>query len=225
MAARRALARCLLVGCALVAACTSAPDARVVDEVPPPVAIPERVERFELGPGTVTVEADVSAGSSYTIRFPRSSGTLVLAPDQREASTVDVLVDATVAESSLQLVADIAREEFLHTSRHPSARFTSRALRRTAEGLDLYGELDFHGTKKSIVVPARIDVEACRVRLACEFTIDRRAFGAVSEGALDPLVSDSVVVRIAADVPRSGPNCPTAPPVPAAPEAPVSGAP
>lgn len=185
-------------------ACASAPDAQVVTEVPQAVAVPDDAETYELSPGAIDVQADVSAGTSYTLKFPRSTATLLIAPGKLEASKVDVHVDTTEVESSIQLVADIAKDQFLHTYRYPSARFESRALRKSEDGLQLYGRLDFHGTQKNVAVPASIEVDACRVRVACEFAIDRRAFGAVSDGSLDGLVSDSVVVRIGADVPRRG---------------------
>ena len=66
----------------------------------------------------------------------------------------------------------------------------------------MYGDFDFHGTKKSLVVPVAIEVDECSVHLSCAFSIDRRVFGAVSDGSLDPLVSDAVEVRISVDAPR-----------------------
>jgi len=193
------------VGFLLLSACASAPAATVVSQVPEPIALPAKLETYDLAPGAIAVEADVSAGSSYTLRFTRSSGKLVLAPDKVEASQIEVFVDTTNVESSIQLVADIAKDQFLHTYQHPSARFTSRALRKaTSGGLELWGDLDFHGTKKSLVVPATIEVDACWIKLACEFAIDRRTFGAVSDGSLDGVVSDEVTIRFEADIRREG---------------------
>ncbi|MBL9024510.1 MAG: YceI family protein [Myxococcales bacterium] len=188
----------------LLCACASAPTARLVTEVPAPVAVPDNAETYELPAGSIDVQADVSAGTSYTLKFPRSRATLVIAPSKLEASSVDVHVDTTAVDSTLPIVADIAKDQFLHTYRFPTARFASRSLRRAETGLELYGNFDFHGTQKSLVVPASIEVDSCRVRIGCEFAIDRRAFGAVSDGSLDGIVSDSVVVRIAADVARKG---------------------
>jgi polyisoprenoid-binding protein YceI len=195
----RFLAALLALG---LAGCASAPKAEVVTDVPDAIEAPAGTESYELGADALDVEVDVSAGSSYTIKFPRSTGKLVLSPAKLEASTVDVVVDAASAESTLQLVADIAKDQFLHTHQHPSARFSSRAIRKSGEGYMLYGDLDLHGTKKSLVVPLTVEVDACRVRFACSFEIDRRAFGAVSDGSLDGVVSDSVEVRIDVDTPR-----------------------
>jgi hypothetical protein len=56
-----------------------------------------------------------------------------------------------------------------------------------------------------------------------EFTIDRRAFGAISTSSIDAVVSDSVVVRIKGTLPRKGPKCPQGEaPAPAKPREPPS---
>jgi len=195
--------RCLLAVALL--GCASAPRAELGAKAPDPVLPTGDVERHALGPGNLRVEADVSAGSAYTLRFPTATGTFVFSPRTPEASTVDVSIDTTAAVSSLQLVADIAKDEFLHTSQHPRARFTSAAWRKNKEGgFDLYGTLSLHGTDKTLATPATIVAEPCKLVISVEFAIDRRAFGAISAGSLDPLVSDTVVVRILADVARAG---------------------
>jgi polyisoprenoid-binding protein YceI len=191
-----------LLGTAAGAGCSSAPKATLVTEVPEAVAASSDAEKYELAAGGVTVEADVSAGSSHTLRFTRSSGVVVVSPSRPEASTIDVTVDTTNIETTIPIVADIAKDQFLHVYAHPTARFVSRALRKTESGYQMYGDFDFHGTKKSLVVPVAIEVDECRVHLSAEFEIDRRVFGAVSDGSLDPLVSDAVEVRIRVDAPR-----------------------
>ena len=114
-------------------------------------------EHYDLGPEEASIEADVSAAASYTISFARQHGKLVLAPQKPEASTIEVVVDTTSAEASWDLVAEIAANEFLHVSSFPEARFVSRALRKRQDGAyDLFGELELHGTKKNVVVPATI---------------------------------------------------------------------
>jgi polyisoprenoid-binding protein YceI len=173
-------------------------------EIPDAVKLPGDAQEHALGPGSVTVEADVKAGSSYTLRFPGAEGRAVLSPSVPEASTVEVVIATATAESSLQIVADIAKDEFLHVGSFPQARFSSRAIRRAAEGYELYGDLDFHGVTRSIVVPLQFEADACAFRVDCEFSIDRRAFGAVSTSSLDGLVSDHVVIRVLLRVARKG---------------------
>lgn len=202
MLRRNAPALMLLALLGAGAGCASAPKATLVTEVPEAVAASSDAETYELAAGAVTVEADVSAGSSHTLRFTHSSGIVVVSPSRPEASTIDVTVDTTNIETTLPIVADIAKDQFLHVYAHPTARFTSRALRKTEAGYQMYGDFDFHGTKKSLVVPVAIEVDECRVHMSCEFEIDRRVFGAVSDGSLDGIVSDAVEVRISVDAPR-----------------------
>ncbi len=170
---------------------------------PPQLEVPNDAETYDVSPAQASIEADVSAAAPYTLRFGRGKGTLVLSPSKPEASSVDLSVETASAESSLGVVADIAREQFLHVDRFPAARFRSSALRRRADGrYDLYGELELHGTKKSVEVQADLRVSSCFVTVDSEFGIDRRVFGAVSDGGLDGVVSDTVVIRIRANVKR-----------------------
>ncbi|HTJ82010.1 MAG TPA: YceI family protein [Polyangiaceae bacterium] len=193
----------LLVTGAL-AGCSSAAMANLGVTAPPGVEADPNAEHYVLGPSQASIEADVSAGASYTLRFARQKGTLVVSPRRPEATSVDVIVDTNSAESSLGVVADIAKDQFLHTAQFPVARFTSSSLRKRPDGeYDLYGDLELCGTKKSLVVQATIAVDPCRIAVNSEFSIDRRIFGAVSDGSLDGIVSDTVVVRIQADVKRS----------------------
>ena len=52
---------------AVACGCSSATAARVVTQIPAPVAVPENAETYELAEGSVEVQADVSAGTSYTL--------------------------------------------------------------------------------------------------------------------------------------------------------------
>lgn len=189
---------------ALLVGCASAPEAVLGAKAPAPIAQKGPVESYELSPQTLKVEADIKAGSGYTLRFAKVRGRLDLSPTVQEASSLDVEIDTTSAEASWQLVADIARDQFLHVQAHPSARFASRALRKDAEGgFTLYGGLLLHGISQTLSTPVTIAVEPCRATLDVEFSVDRRAFGVVADGAIDSFVGDSVVLRISVDVPRN----------------------
>jgi len=192
------------------AGCSSAVPAGIGVVAPPTIEATPDAERYVVGPDQATVEAQVSAGASYTLTFARQTGTLVVSPGKPEASTVDFLVQTESAESSLGVVADIAKDQFLHSVQFPIARFTSSSLRKRPDGtFDLYGELELCGTKKSLVVPATIAINACRIEVKSEFAVDRHVFGAVSDGSFEGLVSDMVTLRIQADVRRSSapPSC------------------
>lgn len=205
----------LLWGCG-----PSAPVAVLNVASPDPIAPKGKVESFVLDAATTQFEADVSAGSAYTLRFSGVSGAIKLDAGLLEASSIEVQVDTTNVTASWQVVADIARDQFLHSGSFPTARFTSSAVRKNPDGTyTLYGALTFHGTTKTLSTPVTMTLERCRVGLAIEFVIDRREFGAVSDGSLDGLVSDSVVVRVKADLKRQDPACapPAGPPATPAP--------
>ncbi|NUP09381.1 MAG: YceI family protein [Polyangiaceae bacterium] len=215
---RIALITVIVAALGASAACASPPEAVIGARAPEPVAPKGAVETYELSAAMVSVETDVRAGSAYTIKFPRSTGRLELSPDVPEASSFDIQIDATSAEASWQVVADIARDQFLHVGQFPEARFTSRSLRKGEEGnFVFYGTLVLHGTSQSLSAPMTLQIEPCRVQGFVEFSIDRRSFGVISDGGLDGVVSDTVVVRIGLDVPRKkdgkvDPACAKAPP-------------
>jgi polyisoprenoid-binding protein YceI len=219
-----------LIASVVLSACASAPQAELGAKAPDAVRIEGDVEHFEIA-NRLEVQIDVSAGAAYTISFPRLSGSFTLAPQTPEASAIEIVIDTTSAQASWDVVADVAKAEFLHTAEFPEARFTSRALRKRVEGgLMLYGDLSLHGKTIGLSVPLTLTISRCNVGVGTEFAIDRRAFGAISSGSVDAVVSDNVVVRIQGTVPRKGPKCPQGeappkPPKPTEPPKPVEVAP
>jgi polyisoprenoid-binding protein YceI len=194
----------LSVGCG-----ASATEARMVTSVPASLEQEGEIERYDLRSSEVSVEADVSAGSAYSLRFSRVRGTLVLSPTLPEASTTQLQVDIGSATATWQLVADVAMSDFLHAAQHPEATFVTRSIRRAQDaeagaGYELFADFTLHGVKKTMAVPASIQVDSCRARMHCEFEIERSVFGTVDDGSYETFVSDDVVIRIAIDVPRVG---------------------
>lgn len=186
------------VGCGV-----SSPYAGTPATVPDSLDLPADAERYVLRPPEAALEADVSAGASYTLLFPRQEGVLVLSPTKLEASTIEFSVDMTSVDASWHVVSDIAGVEFLHVAAYPKASFVSKAMRRRDDGdFDVFGEFELHGKKETIAVIASMAVDECRVSVGTEFSIGRKAFGLVSQGSLEPLVSDRVGIRIAAKTKR-----------------------
>jgi polyisoprenoid-binding protein YceI len=187
---------------ALATGCSSVPEARVAETVPSALAAGSDVERYELQAEHMAVEADVSAGKSYTLVFPKARGTMSVSPSRLESSTVSLQFDMSSATSTPQLAADVAKNRFLHADRYPSASLESRSMKRGAEGLELWLDFTIHGTKRTLVMPAKVELSTCRAKLACEFAFDRQTYGIIDTGSLDSLVSDTVVVRATIDVAR-----------------------
>lgn len=190
-----------LVGCG-----PAAPLAQLDAKAPAAVEAKGAIERYTLGPADLSVEADVSAGSAYTLRLTDVTGELTLDPETPEASAVSVHIRTAAVETTIGLVGDVAKSEFLHVAEYPDAAFVSRAFRpRGSPGqYTLYGDLTLHGTTHSLAVPATLTVERCRALAEVAFTVDRRQFGVVSAGGVDSVVSDIVEVRIRAEAKRKG---------------------
>ena len=200
------------------AACASAPQAELGAKAPDAVRVEGEVELFDIA-NRLEVQIDVSAGAAYTITFARVSGSFNFAPKTPEASAIEIVIDTTSAQASWDVVADVAKAEFLHTAQFPEARFASRALRKKVEGgLMLYGDLSLHGKTIGLSVPLTLSITRCNLGVGTEFAIDRRAFGAVSTGSVDAVVSDNVVVRIQGTLPRKGLKCPQGEAAPKPPE-------
>lgn len=212
-----------LSACAALAAlggCTTGPP-RVVAPVVVPVAVPmpSEHEHIPLEASHLRIEADVTAaGTVHTMRFPKAVGVLELAPSALEASRVEVAIDVRIAESGWQLVADLGRSEFLEVGRFPDASFTSRAIERVrdpvtgAEHLRLFGDLVLHGTRRAVAIPLDVGLDACHVRFASSFEIDRRDYAMVPGGPIDAVVDHAITMRLGLDVPRPSapPACPVA---------------
>jgi polyisoprenoid-binding protein YceI len=186
-------------------ACGSAPLAETPTKLPDPHELGPDAEIYDLDGRSVSLEADVHAVSDHTLRFAGIVGKLGVVPADPLATNVDVTVDTTTASATLGVVADVAKSSsFLDVGRYPKARFVSRAFEKVRDHVELVGELELHGERRPIRVPAALAVDGCAVRFSTEFSINRRHYHVESHGSLDGVVSDGVVVRIHADVPRRG---------------------
>ncbi len=183
---------------------------------PAAVAVASDVERYDLKASDLRVEAEVSAGNSYTLLFPKARGELTLSPSLPASSTFALDIDMSSATSSLQMVADVAKERFLHTDRFPAGSLVSRSMQRGVAGLDVWVDFTIHGTKKTLVVPATVELSTCRAKVSCEFSFDRGEYGIVDAGSLESLVSDTTIVRAVIDVARAGApaSCTATPAIP-----------
>jgi polyisoprenoid-binding protein YceI len=204
--------------------CASLPQATLDVQAPAAKAPSDRVEEYVLAPEQLVVEADVSAAASYTVSFPRSTGKILLDRANALGTVFTIDVDVASATASWQLVADIARDEFLHGAQHPRGAFQSVAM--TDAPCDdtpcppgryvVFGDLTLHGTTHRISFPLQLTMSECLAETKVEFEIDRQVFGIRNEGPYEPLVSDTVVVRIRATLPLLGrpSTCDAAPAAP-----------
>jgi polyisoprenoid-binding protein YceI len=184
------------------AACASTTEALLATEVPTAATLPKAALTLTLTAQNTTVEADVSAVGSHTLRFGAVSGKARFAPTSFEGAEVTVDIDATTAEASLGVVTDIAKDRFLQVTTYPTAKFVARNVKRTSdeddiESYTMWGDLTLHGSTRTVQVPLVVERAACTVAASSEFSINRRDFKIETDGALDGVVSDTVVMRIA----------------------------
>ena len=188
---------------ATLVGCGSAPLAETPVKLPEATKLGPDAESYVLDAQTVIVEVDVQAMASHTLKFARLHGTLDVTPANVDASNIDVVIDTDSASAKLGVVTDIAKSQFLQTGAFPMARFASRSIAGKA-GTDmmLTGELELHGTKRPIRVPALLTIDRCMIDFSTSFSLNRRDYHVESTSSLDGVVGDQVELRIAAHLPR-----------------------
>lgn len=195
----------------VVTACGGAPLAESPGKLPEAPKLGTDAETYVLDAKSMSVEADVHAMASHTLKFSGLHGTLAITPTDIHASNVDVVIDTTTASATLAVVADVAKSEFLETGSFPTAHFSSRSI-TSKKGSDviLTGELELHGKKRAIRVPASFAVDRCTIDFSTSFSLNRRDYQIQTTGSLDGVVGEEVELRISAHVPRKSrpPSCP-----------------
>jgi polyisoprenoid-binding protein YceI len=188
----------------------SAPLAAEASHVPTAQTVDADAETYALDASTMTVEADVQAMTVDTLHF-KATGQLVISPRNLLATTLDLTIDVTSANAAVGVVADIGKSnKFLDAVTYPTARFSSRALTQTADSAtEIFGQVMMHGTTKTIRVPVTVTVDSCKVDVATSFAFNRHDYHIDSDGSIDGLVGNSVVLRIDAHPPRQSrsPRC------------------
>lgn len=197
----------LVVALLSVSAC-SPPKAAMVAELPAAVDVGQSATRYALDGDNATLEAEVSAGPTFTITFSELSGELVMLGDDPTKSTLTLSVSMRRASSTPEVVADIAMgPDFLDAATYPTAEFASRQITRAGgDGFEVLGELTLHGITRGLRTPATIEVTKCEIAAEIAFSFDRHAFGIETEGSLEDIVSDTVAVRITAAIDRCPPS-------------------
>jgi polyisoprenoid-binding protein YceI len=158
----------------------------------------EPVRRYRIVPSASRVTAVASAMlGSYTLRILRIDGHIDWVARQPERSRFVIRADMRSLVGSVGVVTRVVREDFLHVDRFPAASFASTAFSGKPGGQGaVIGTLLLHGVSRTIEVPGSYRFVGRRLHVESEFTIDRRDFAIESQGALDSVVHDDVVVRL-----------------------------
>lgn len=133
--------------------------------------------------------------------FKKFTGTITLVGDKAETSRVKVDIDtASVFTDADGLTKHLQTADFFEVSKFPTATFTSTKIEPDAakggNNFTVAGDLDLHGTKKSVTFPAAINITAEEVTVKADFAINRKDFGILYAGKADDLIRDDVVIRL-----------------------------
>jgi len=205
------LLRSVLVGTLTLAACTPAPQPPA-QSAPVASDAPAGAYRLDRSHADLTFRVNHIGFSMYTGRFTDFDATLQFDPANPSAMRLEASVDVaslTLPAPPEGFVAEMLGPHWFDAAQFPTMTFRSTAVEPTgANTARVTGDLTLHGVTLPLKTEAHLALDECAVRTRVEFAIDRRAFGAVSSGGLDGVVSDNVVVRISLEAPRSRPGCP-----------------
>jgi len=204
----------LLVACANPAA--NKPKATVANAAPErDSAAPAAAEApHVISPENSKIEfVAAKVTRSHQGSFKRFAGTLDFVPKYWPDSRVKIDIDTdSVVTDEDQLTAHLKTADFFDVAKYPKATFASTKI-EGSRGLDgpagdgrdsvnVTGNFELHGIKKSITFPATIEVTPDSVSVNAEFAINRKDFGLLYPGKADDLIRDGVVIKLTLRVPR-----------------------
>jgi polyisoprenoid-binding protein YceI len=174
---------------------------------------------YTIGPatGALTVHTGrggfgARAGHDLVIEVTRWSGIVRIDADRIEESTVEVAIDATSLEvregkgGAVPLLAinksEIAKtiNKVLSTKRHPEIRFRSDAVRPTADGFSVHGDLTIVGVPRPAELAVSVDADAGPPRGTVTTTVIQSAFGIKPHSAMLGALKVLDAVEIRAEV-------------------------
>jgi polyisoprenoid-binding protein YceI len=133
--------------------------------------------------------------------FKNFTGAINLVNNKPEESGVSVEIEMnSVFTNADGLTKHLQTPDFFDVEKYPKGSFNSTKIVADAEkGAGNYtvtGDLNLHGTTKSITFPAKITVGAADVAVDAEFSINRKDFGIAYAGKADDLIRDDVVIKL-----------------------------
>jgi polyisoprenoid-binding protein YceI len=161
---------------------------------------------------TITPETSKVIFTGYKVtgseggRFKKVSGHINLVDGDPARSRVEIEIDMdSVVTESQGLAEHLKNADFFDVPKYPQATFVSTRITKGVERGATHtvtGDLELHGVRRSITVPAKIEVTGNNVSMYTEFAIDRKDFGIVYAGRADDLIRDEVTLRITINAPR-----------------------
>jgi polyisoprenoid-binding protein YceI len=202
----------------------SAPSVKSPDLTTSPASqvSPDRARLLALSFRLTAEESSVEAiGTSimgtHLAQVDRFSGEVTFVPAMPEKSQIDVALDMTSLTTALPPLTAVMRSpNFFDVQRFPDAAFHSTRVRAlpasatTSVGgaptttekdkrphyFQVEGELTLHGVTRPIAFETALVEGEGFLTARAELRLNRRAFGVIYQGVLDPLINDEVVVRL-----------------------------
>ncbi len=131
--------------------------------------------------------------------FKTCSGEITLANGKIEGGSVTIEIDmGSVFSDTEKLTGHLKSADFFDVAKHPKASFVSTEVKAGGEGGShtVTGNLTLHGVTKSITFAADITVDADKITVKSEFSINRKDFEIVYAGKVDDLIRDDVVLKL-----------------------------
>ncbi len=128
--------------------------------------------------------------------FETWDATISLDPQNMAASSVSLSIDAASIDTRVERRdGHLKSADFFDVEKHPKITFVSTAVRpKTANTLDIEGDLTIRGTTKRIVIPASmVFYEAGTGRFRGEFVIKRKEYGVAYDSNVNPIKDDVTV--------------------------------
>lgn len=119
-----------------------------------------------------------------------------LDPANLSASSVSITIDATSIDTRVdRRDTHLKSADFFDVEKHPKITFVSTAVRpKTAESLDIEGDLTIRGTTKRVTIPATmVFYEEGVGRFRGEFVMKRKEYGIVYDSRVNPIKDDVTV--------------------------------
>jgi polyisoprenoid-binding protein YceI len=112
--------------------------------------------KWTIDPAHTSVTFGVRHMMVSTVRgeFQKVSGSVTWDPDQPEATTIEVTIDAaSISTREAQRDAHLKSADFLDVEKFPTIEFRSRGVGRGKNGqIELIGDLTIHGTTRVVAL-------------------------------------------------------------------------
>jgi polyisoprenoid-binding protein YceI len=194
----------VLFGLLLIPACAANPASdkpvATTSEAAPAPSAATAGEKYSITSDSSKIEfVGSNVKGSRNGSFGKFSGTINFA-GQPEKSSVTIAIDMnSVAADDPKLTEHLKTADFFDVAKYPQATFQSTEIKAgggNGATHTVTGNLNLHGSTKSITFPATIVVSPGEVTLDSTFSINRKDFGISYAGAADNLIRDEVLLTL-----------------------------